>query len=147
MNSPRLSRRELAFVVGVPAAWGVLLLFHPIGDADSFYALISGNVGAWLTVHLGMAVFVPLFAGVMFLLLRGIEGTAATVSRIGLAVFAVFYAAWELVLGVGTGILTVQVDELSAAGQAVGADLVTPTPRARSSSLSARLAASPSAWG
>jgi hypothetical protein len=115
--------RELAFIIGVPAAWAILLLFHPLGG-DSFYETIDGNVTAWITVHLGMGVFVPLFAGVVYLLLRGLQGTAATISRIGLAVFAIFYAAWELVLGVGTGILTHEVNALPQAQQAVGADLV-----------------------
>lgn len=124
--SPRRSRptsRELAFIIGVPAAWAILLLFHPLGG-DSFYETIDGNVTAWITVHIGMGVFIPLFAGVVYLLLRGLQGTAATVSRIGLAVFAIFYAAWELVLGVGTGILTHEVNALPQAQQAVGADLV-----------------------
>ena len=125
-ESPRRSRptsRELAFIIGVPAAWAILLLFHPLGG-DSFYETIDGNVTAWITVHIGMGVFVPLFAGVVYLLLRGLQGTAATVSRIGLAVFAIFYAAWELVLGVGTGILTHEVNALPQAQQAVGAGLV-----------------------
>jgi hypothetical protein len=115
--------RELAFIIGIPAAWAILLLFHPLGGG-SFYETIDGNVTAWIAVHLGMGVFVPLFAGVVYLLLRGLSGTAATVSRIGLAVFASFYAAWELVLGVGTGILTHEVNALPQAQQAVGADLV-----------------------
>lgn len=115
--------RELAFIIGVPAAWAILLLFHPLGG-DSFYETIDGNVTAWITVHLGMGLFVPLFAGVVYLLLRGVQGTAATISRIGLAVFAIFYAAWELVLGVGTGILTHEVNALPQAQQAIGADLV-----------------------
>jgi hypothetical protein len=118
-----LSPRELAFVVGIPAAWGILLLFHPLGDGD-FSEIIDGNIGAWITVHLGMGIFVPLFAGVIYLLLRGVKSTAATVSRIGLAVFAVLYAAWELILGVGTGILAHETDALPEAQQAVGADLV-----------------------
>jgi hypothetical protein len=118
-----LSSGELAFVISVPVAWGILLLFHPLGG-DGFYEVIDGNVTAWITVHIGMGIFVPLFAAAIFLLLRGVEGTAATVSRIGLAVFAVLYAAWELVLGVGTGILTEEVNALPDAEQAVGADLV-----------------------
>jgi hypothetical protein len=117
------SAPELAFIVGVPAAWGILLLFHPIGG-DSFYENIDGNVTAWITVHLGMGIFVPLFAGVVYLLLRDVQSTAAMVSRIGLAVFAVLYAAWELVLGVGTGILTDENNALPEAQQRVGADLV-----------------------
>ncbi len=122
-RGPVPSRLELAFILGVPAAWGILLLFHPLGEGD-FYEVIDGNVAAWLTVHIGMGIFVPLFAGVIYLLLRGVKSTAATVSRIGLAVFAVFYAAWELVLGVGTGILTDEVNALPEAQQAVGADLI-----------------------
>jgi hypothetical protein len=114
---------EIAFMVGVPAAWAILLLFHPLGDGD-FSEIIDGNVTAWITVHLGMGIFVPLFAGVVYLLLRDVKSTAATVSRIGLAVFAVLYAAWELVLGVGTGILADETTALPAAQQSVGADLL-----------------------
>ena len=76
-----------------------------------------------------MGIFVPLFAGVIWLLLRGVTSTAATVSRIGLAVFAVLYAAWELVLGVGTGILAQEVNALPVSHQAAGADLVDPYAR------------------
>jgi hypothetical protein len=115
--------RELAFMIGVPAAWGILLLFHPQGEGD-FYGVIDGNVVPWVTVHLGMGIFVPLFAGAVYLLLRGVDGTAGTVSKIGLAVFAIFYAAWELILGVGTGLFTEEVNALPQAQQAVGADLV-----------------------
>src|ERR671910_1434383 len=117
------SHRELAFIIGVPVAWGILLLFHPVGG-DDFYSAIDGNLTAWLTVHIGMGIFVPLFAGVVYLLLRGVKSTAATVSRIGLAVFAVLYAAWELLLGAGTGILTDEVDALPQTQQAMGRDLV-----------------------
>ena len=115
--------QELAFIIGVPAAWGILLLFHPLGD-EGFYETVDGNVTAWLAVHIGMGIFVPLFAGVVYLLLRRVKSTSATVSRIGLAVFAILYAAWELLLGAGTGILTDEVNALPEGQQAVGADLV-----------------------
>jgi hypothetical protein len=114
---------ELAFMIAVPAAWGILLLFHPIGG-DTFYESIEGNVTPWLAVHLGMGVFVPLFAAVVYLLLRGIESRAATASRMGLAVFAVLYAMWEVLLGGGTGILANEVEDLPPVQQAVGVDLV-----------------------
>ena len=120
----RFSTRQLAFMIGVPAAWGILLLFHPTGETDGFYEQIEGNVTAWLAVHLGMGVFVPLFAGVVYLLLRGVDGMAAKVSRIGMAVFAVFYAMWEVLLGGGTGILANEVAGLPEAQRAIGRDLV-----------------------
>ena len=122
MDRLRFSRLELAFIVGVPAAWGVLLLFHPLGE--TFYTLIDDNITAWLAVHIGMAIFIPLFAGAVYLLLRGVEGTAATVARTGLWVFAIFYAAFEITLGIGTGILTNEVVALPEADRALGAELV-----------------------
>lgn len=119
-----MTRRELPFLLGVPAAWAILLLFHPTGDTDDFYPVIEGNVTAWLTVHIGMAIFVPLFAFAIYLLLRDLDGTAAKVSRIGLAFFAVFYAGWELLLGGGTGILANEVPALPEGQQATGRELV-----------------------
>jgi hypothetical protein len=122
MDLPRFSRAELACIIGVPAAWAILLLFHPLGE--DFYPLITDNLAAWQAVHIGMALFIPLFAGAVFLLLRGIAGAPATVSRIALVAYAVLYAVYEISLGIGTGILTVQVDALSGTEQAVGAGLV-----------------------
>jgi hypothetical protein len=116
---------ELAFLVGVPLAWAVLLLFHPTGGGEAItYAEVRDEVTAWLTVHLGMMVFIPLMAVAFYLLVRGIEGTAARVSRIALVPFVVFYGAFELLLGVGTGILVIDVNELAAGQRAVGAALV-----------------------
>jgi hypothetical protein len=95
--------------VGVPLLWGILLLFHPVGD--EFYPTVEESLTRWQTVHLGSMLFIPLMAGVMLLLLRGVEGTAAWVSRIALAVFAVFYLVFEALVGIGTGLL---VDNLTA---------------------------------
>jgi hypothetical protein len=97
------SRAETAFVVGVPLAWGVLLLFHPSGD--SLFEAASSNTTAWLTVHLGTMIFIPLLATVLFVVLRRFDGTAALVSRIALAVFAIVYLAFEMLVGIGVGLL------------------------------------------
>jgi hypothetical protein len=97
------SRAETAFVIGVPLAWGVLLLFHPSGD--SLYDAASSNTTAWLAVHLGTMLFIPLLATVLFVVLRRFDGAAAMVSRIALAVFAVVYLAFEMLVGIGVGLL------------------------------------------
>ena len=124
MDSPRLSRTVLAFLIGVPLAWGVLLLFHPGGDGKHIYADITANMTAWMTVHVGMLVFIPLMAAAIYLLLRGVEGTAAKVSRIALVPFVIFYSAWETLQGIGNGALVDQVNDLAASERAVGAALV-----------------------
>ena len=122
MRPKSFSRAEAAFVVGVPLAWAVLLLFHPTGD--DYYDVISDRVTPWLVVHLGTMVFIPLLAAAMFVLLRGIDGTAATVSRVALVVFAVVYAAYEVTVGIGSGILGDAINGLPAGQRAAGAELL-----------------------
>jgi hypothetical protein len=123
MRPKPYSHAEAAFLVGVPLAWGVLLLFHPTGD--EYYPAISDSVTRWLVVHLGTMLFIPLLAAAMFVLLRGIDGRAARVSRVALVVFAIFYAAFEVTVGIGSGIIANAVNDLPAAERATGADLLT----------------------
>jgi len=119
------TRPELAFLIGVPLAWAVLLLFHPAGEGETVtYAEVQDEVTAWLVVHLGMMLFIPLMALAVYLLLRGIESAAATVSRMALVPFVVFYGAYEVLLGIGAGILVDDVNGLAASERAAGAALV-----------------------
>jgi hypothetical protein len=121
MPKRRSSRAEIVFVIGVPLAWSVVLLFHPTGDGEDFYPIIRDQVTAWMTVHVGTLLFVPLIAAVVYLLLLGVEGPAAQVSRVALAPFVVFYAAWEVLIGIGVGVLAEEVNGLPAAEQDAGA--------------------------
>jgi hypothetical protein len=105
------SRREIMFLVGVPLAWAVLLLFHSGGEGDQIYQDLHDKVTRWMVVHVGMMLFIPLMGVVAFVLMRGVEGTAAQVSRIGLALFVVFYGAFELLQGIGNGILVNEVKD------------------------------------
>ena len=123
MRPKSFSHAEAAFLVGVPLAWAVLLLFHPTGD--DYYPAISDSVTRWLVVHLGTMLFIPLLAVAMFVLLRGINGTAARVSRVALVVFAIVYAAFEVTVGVGSGIIAAAVNDLPAGERASGADILT----------------------
>jgi hypothetical protein len=116
---------EIAFLVGIPLAWAVLLLFHPTGGGEAVtYADVQDQVTAWLVVHIGMMVFIPLMAVAVYLLLRDIEGTAARISRIALVPFVVVYGAYEVLLGIGAGILVQDVNSLAGSEKAAGAALV-----------------------
>jgi hypothetical protein len=124
MGSPRLSRDLLAFLIGVPLAWAVLLMFHPGGEATDVYGSARDDVTAFLVVHLGMLLFIPLMAVGVYLLLRGVPGTAAKVGRIALIPFVIFYSAWETLQGIANGVLVDQVNAMPAADRDVGAELV-----------------------
>jgi hypothetical protein len=118
------SRWERVLLVGVPAAWAIVLLFHPTGGGEDFYPIVRAEVTPWLVVHLATMVFVPMMAAIVFLLLRDVDGVAAAVSRVAVAVFAVVYLAWEVLIGIGTGVLVDQVNQLGPAERPVGAQLV-----------------------
>jgi hypothetical protein len=120
----RPSRAETAFLIGVPLAWAVLLLLHPTGEGDDFFPVMADETTAWVVVHVGTLLFVPLMAAVVYTLLRGVEGAAARVSRIALAAFVLFYAAWEVLVGIGLGLFVEEVNGLAGAEQATGARLV-----------------------
>ena len=111
------------FLVTAPLAFAALLILHPVGE-DSFSALAFGNTDRWLIVHVGAAVMFPLMAFVVWLLLRGVPGRAATVSRIALPVFAVSYGVWEALTGISTGIVAQQGDGMTGPARQALADAV-----------------------
>ena len=120
-----MTRPWLAFAIGVPLAWAFLLLFHPTGEGEAItYAELADKVTPWMVVHIGMLFFIPLIAVVIYLLLRGVEGTAARVGRIALVPFVIFYGAFETLVGLGTGILVHEVNGMVGAEKAAGAVLV-----------------------
>jgi hypothetical protein len=118
-----LTRAEVAFVIAVPLAWAILLLFHPTGDGD-IYPVVADEVTPWLVVHVGTLLFVPLMAAVIYVLIRDIESTSARVARIALALFAVFYLAFEVLVGIGVGLFADEVNGLSAADEETGAAVI-----------------------
>jgi hypothetical protein len=115
---------ELVFLIGVPVLWAMLLLFHPGGEGEEIYLDARDNVTRFLVVHVGMMVFIPLMAVAVYLLVRGVEGIAAWVSRIALVPFVVFYSAWEVSQGIGVGILVNELNGLPQAEPALREGLV-----------------------
>ena len=111
------------FLVATPLALAVVLWWHPPGG-DDIYADVRDDVNAWLTVHTAFLLFTPLLGLAAFLLLRGLDGRAATVSRVALVFFLVFYTAYEVTVGVGTGVLVDYANGLPAAQQAAVADAI-----------------------
>jgi hypothetical protein len=108
----------------VPAAWAILLLFHPGGTGTDIYQDLHDKVTVWMVVHVGMLVFIPLMAVAVYVLLRGVEGTAARVSRIALVLFVIFYGAFETLQGIGVGVLVDALNGLPEVEEATREDLV-----------------------
>jgi hypothetical protein len=111
------------FVAATSLTLAVVLWWHPPGGDDVF-ADVRGDVDAWLFVHTTMLLVTPLLGIAAYMLLRGLESRAATVSRIALVFFLVFYTAYEVTVGLGTGVLVDYADDLSPAEQAAVAGAI-----------------------
>ena len=121
----RWDRRKGAILLGVPAAWAVLLFLHPTGDGNLVYPVINERAAGPLAGgprghgHLHPAVRLRGLDAH-----RGVENVAARTARVLLPVGAVVYGLFEGMLGVGTHTLVGHVQDLPAHDQAVGATLV-----------------------
>jgi hypothetical protein len=109
---------RLAFLVAVPLALALALLFHPAGGTD-VYEGVRDDVDEWVAVHTVFLFAVPLLGIAAYLLLAGLDSVPATVSRVALVFFLVFYTAYEVTVGVDTGILVDYANGRSAREQAV----------------------------
>ena len=123
MDSLRFSGQRLAFLIGVPLAWAVLLLFHPLGSGE-LYDEVRDEVTRWQVVHVGTVFFIGLMGLAVYLLVRDLAGTAARVSRWAAAVFVLFYAAWEAVAGLTVGALVQYTNGLPTPERSTGSDAI-----------------------
>jgi hypothetical protein len=111
------------FLVAVPLGLAVALWWHPPGGTE-IYADVRDDVDDWIFVHTSLLLLTPLLGIAAFILLRGLESTAATLSRIALVFFLVFYTAYEVTIGLGTGVLVDYANGLPPAEQAAVADAI-----------------------
>lgn len=99
-------------IFGAPLLWAILAPFHPEGEGDA-YASLHDQVGRWLFVHVAQVVLAPFLAIAVWLLLRGIASVAATISRVALVFWLVFFSTYDALAGIGTGVLVRQANSVS----------------------------------
>jgi len=119
-----LTRAQIAVLVGVPLAWAALLWFHPDVDPDRVYESLRDQVDTYLVVHVGTLVFIGLMGVALYLLVRDLPGRAATVSRLAIGPFVLFYAAWETVIGLAIGVLVQHANDAPARERPAVADAI-----------------------
>ena len=75
-------------------------------------------------MHVSLLLLFPFLGIAVLWLLNGLTGMAATVSRVAMIFFLVFYTAYEATVGVATGVLVDYANGLPAQEQAVMADAI-----------------------
>ena len=113
-----------AFITVPPLVLAGVLLMHPNDEGDTIYESVRPVVDNWILVHIALLLAFPFLVLAAFMLLGGLRGRAATVARVALVFFAVIYTAWEVMVGLSTGILTDYANGLPAAEQAAVAGAI-----------------------
>lgn len=112
MNST-YSGKQRAAAVGVPAAFALLSLTHPMEDPWE----LGDAVGRWMLVHAGQLVMTVLLAYVLWFLLAGIESRSARLMRVVLPIFLVVFSAFDAVAGLATGWLALRAQDQAGAAR------------------------------
>jgi hypothetical protein len=112
----RVFRRRL--ILSAPLALVLLETLHPvIIDAHTADQVLEHQLGWWMTFQLLQIALSGLLALLVWRLLAGRPGPAATLSRIGLSLFLLCSLASKGVMGIGTGLLVTHAHELALAAR------------------------------
>lgn len=93
-----------------PPVLAAVVLLHRNDPADAMD--LAGSTTLWIWIHVALLGALVLLAHVVRLLLGGIDGWAATIARTLLPVALVTYAAFDSLVGLGTGVLVERAQDL-----------------------------------
>lgn len=130
MLSNLIVRRGI--LLGTPLVVAVdVVLLHPVLNGDVRIELFP-VADLWLTLHVAQLVVFGFMGMAAYLLLDGLSGIFATIGRLAIAVFVVFYNTGDAVAGISTGILArgaidLPVGEQVAVAQAIAKIFADPT--------------------
>jgi hypothetical protein len=97
-------------LLAAPLLWLVPALLHPM---DEPYEGIADEANLWISVHVAQLVLAPFLAAGVWILLGGIQSIPALVARAALALWMVFFGAFDAVAGIATGVLTRHANSLA----------------------------------
>ena len=105
-------RRAVLF--GTPLLYIVLGIIHPMEDPG-----LGDATGVFIGLHFAQMFLIAGLAWSLWLLVDGLESTAATVTRVLIVPFVIVYTTLDAIAGLGMGDLVRTANEQPAAEQAV----------------------------
>ena len=107
----------------VPLGWAILLIFHP-DPTRNIHAGLHHQVTPWLVVHLGTLLGICLIGIVLQLMVRGMAGRAAAISRWAVLPYVLSYGSAEAIQGPATAVLVRYANSVPAAERPAAAGAV-----------------------
>lgn len=133
LQIPPFTRRLI--LIGTPLFTGILLLFHPLPESAemgltelpkglALYELLAPIANGFLVVHMIFPLALALLGLSVILLLDGVHGVAANISRLSAFIFVLSYTMYETIIGTVTGLLIRDAAWLTPAEQAAIGDAI-----------------------
>jgi hypothetical protein len=106
-------------LLAAPLLWVVVAILHPggVGNEPPPYEGIADDANKWIFVHFSQLVLTPFVAWGVWMLLDGIQSVAATVARVSVVVWMVFFSAFDAIAGIAVGVLTRYANSLAGEEQ------------------------------
>jgi len=104
-QSPARTTFEKIGIVLPPAILAFVESFHARGHTDAVYETLGPQIDRWLVVHYLQLILFPLTAWAVYQLTAWQSGKGKTLLAISLATFAIGYAGFDSIAGIGTGVL------------------------------------------
>ena len=124
-NKSKNSLFKSLIIIGSPLILGIIEIWHPTGSPNqSAFEAILPQANWWLILHLLQLPLFGLLALAVFLLVKNLHGLAATISKIGIAFFIVFYTALDSITGIASGLLVRSARDLPSEAKAFVASQV-----------------------
>jgi hypothetical protein len=108
-----------AVLLGVPFLYAILGLLHPTANPE-----VGDATGFFIDLHVAQLFLIGGLAYLLWLLVEGFEGRAATIARALILPFVIVYTALDAVLGIAWGIVAEKANQLPAADQAAAGRLI-----------------------
>jgi hypothetical protein len=104
-------RRAVLF--GAPLGYILLGLVHPMGDLE-----VGDAAGFYIFLHVVQPLLIAFIAYALWLLVDGLDSTAASLARYALVPYLIVYSMFDAVAGIATGLIVQEANGMSAADQA-----------------------------
>ena len=99
-------------LLGVPSLYVILGLLHPTANPE-----LGDDPSRFINLHIAQLFLIMGLGFVLWLLVEGIAGRAATVARVLIIPFVVAYTALDAILGIAWGIAVETANDLPAEDQ------------------------------
>ena len=111
-------------MLGTPILFAILSILHPVPHAPKIMYDLQTGYGFWVGIHVAELFLLGFLGLTLWFLLEGLEGKAATIGRLAIIPFLVFYSAFEAIVGIGTGLMAWRAQEVAGPDQAIDFQLV-----------------------